>query len=128
MSTGSSNRLSYDECEHNTRNLERVDPFQYQLYSGKYLRCNWCGIKNQGRSELEDGERITIESDLLNIDRRNSRCSINKYQPQCDNPLNCNLNAHDFSPARLCERDVVWTNLIKPTNPGINPPVLNNRC
>jgi hypothetical protein len=127
MSTGSSNRLSYDECEHNQRNNQRVTPLEYQLYSGYHLTCNFCGLKGPNMSsELTDEQKVLIESELLNIDRKTSKCSANKYQPPCSDPTNCPLNSpYKFVPARVCERDVVWTNLVKPSNPGFNPDSLD---
>ena len=125
--SGSSNRLSYDVPEFNQRVAESVTPLEYQLYSGKYLRDNWCGKIHNKTSELAFGERVSIENDVLNIDRKSSKASIQKYQPPCDEAPSCNLKHHNFSPALLCDRNVVWTNLVKPTNPGFDPSWTNEQ-
>jgi hypothetical protein len=126
MSTGSSNRLSYDDCDYHQRNTERVAPLQYQLYGGKYLTCSWCGVKNPNlTSELPFNDRVSIESDLRNIDRKQSRCDGKKYQPPCKEGTNCPLNNAGFINHIACERDVVWTNLVKPTGPGFTEESLN---
>jgi hypothetical protein len=126
----SSSRLSYDECEHANRNHERVNPLTYALYSGKYLRCDWCGKKNPDSiSELPFINQVTIETDLKNIDRKTTRCSNLKYSPACNGKLeSCNIATPvKFTPARVCERDVVWTNLVKPVSTGI-PYINTDKC
>jgi hypothetical protein len=127
MSTGSFNRQPYDDCEYHQRNMERVAPLQYQLYGGKYLTCNWCGKKNAPlTSELQFKDRVTIESDLLNITRKQSRCDGAKYQPPCNDTTNCPIPNGNFINHLNCVRDVVWTNLVKPTTPGFTEEQLNS--
>jgi len=118
----SSNRLSYDDCDNVQRNLTSVSPLEYQLYSGKYLGCNWCGKKDGYNSELSHDDRVTIETDLFNLNRKTTKCSNLKFQPSCSDPASCELpNTTKFVPALACERDVVWTNLVKPTDAGLKP-------
>ena len=129
MSTGSSNRLIYDNCFNEQRNTERVSPLEYQLYDGKYRTCNWCGTKNTPlNSELQFNERVDIETDLFNISRKQSRCDGQKYKPPCDNPTSCQLNNNNFVNHLVCDREVVWTNLIKPTNTGLPSNYNHLRC
>ena len=113
----SSNRLSYDECAHAQKTGERVNPLTYQLYPQKHSQCQWCGDKHEStKSELSFMERVTMENDLLNIERKSTRCDNNKYQPP-STPVDATRGV--LTPARLCERDVVWTNLMKPTSNGL---------
>lgn len=117
----SSNRLSYDNCDYQQRNVESVSPLTYQLYSGKYLTCDWCGKNNSPlTSELKFNDRVSIENDLLNINRKQSRCDSQKHRPTCDNPTQCQLDNKNFVNHRVCDRNVVWTNLVKPSTPGFN--------
>lgn len=126
MSTGGSSRLSYDVNEFQQRTTESVTPLEYQLYSGKFQRCNWCGIQNPNKkSELDFSVRVDIENDLLDINRKNSKASANKYQPPCNDAPYCELPNANFVPARICDRNVVWTNLEKPTNPGFDSNKIN---
>ena len=117
----SSNRLSYDECETTQSTQQKVTPLDFAL--ANYTRCNWCGEKDNNKdnnkvSELDFQVRTSIENELLNIDRKASKCSAMKHQPPCPEPTECEGNNYNFKPALLCDRDVVWTNLVKPTDPG----------
>ena len=115
-----SNRLMYDECAHQQRTQDRVTPLEYQLYNSKMTLCQWCGSKNNTRSELTEDERIRIENELWNIDRKQSKCNSQKFQgggATTELPI-----TSPFTPALVCERDVAWTNLEKPKSSGI--PVL----
>lgn len=113
----SSNRLSYDDCATTQRTNERVTPLTYQLYSNKFTLCQWCGDKHEKtKSELSWAERVTIENDLLNIGRKSSRCDTQKFKPSVIPP---DTTRSIFTPARICDRDVVWTNLEKPTGTGL---------
>lgn len=113
----SSNRLSYDDCAYTQRTGERVNPLTYQLFSSKHTLCQWCGDKHEkSKSELSWTERVTIENDLLNIDRKVSKCNTEKFQPSANPP---EVIKSIFTPARLCDRNVVWTNLQKPTGTGL---------
>jgi len=117
----SSNRLTYDNEELKQKDNERVNPLTYQLYAGKYVKCNWCGSQNPNfKSELSFDERVSIENDVLNIDRKTSKASVNQYKPPCADVPNCELSNHNFVSPLICDRNVAWTNLVKPTGPGFN--------
>lgn len=93
-------------------------PLEYQLYSPKTSLCDWCGKKSGERSELQFQDRVQVENDLSGIDRKQSRCSSQKYQPPT--PLVSEFDPKmQWVPARVCERDVVWTNLTKPSDTGL---------
>lgn len=113
----SSNRLSYDECQHSKRTTERVTPLDYLLFPAKYVPTTTCTQNN----ELSFTDRVTIENDMLNIDRKTTKCDSGKYAPPCNDPGHCELPGTNFVAARVCDRSVVWTNLVKPTTPGFNP-------
>lgn len=114
-----SNRLSYDECAEQQRTQDRITPLDYQLYNTKLNLCQWCGSKSNTRSELTDDERVTIENDLWNINRKQSKCNSEKFQGPAAPPKDPFMPPGSFTPAIVCERDVTWTNIVKPTTPGI---------
>lgn len=115
-----SNRLSYDSCAENRRNQERITPLDYVLYSPKASLCDWCGKKDNTKSELIFSDRVLIENDLIGIDRKQSKCSEQKYQPPSPSIIDELANSPStFTPAITCQRNVVWTNLVKPTDNGL---------
>lgn len=113
-----SNRLLYDNCAENQRTRSSVTPLDYSLYNPKWTLCDFCGKSENRRSELVFQDRVSIENELSGIDRKHSRCSSQKYQPP--NPLVSEFDSKTgFTPAIVCERDVAWTNLEKPTSSGL---------
>ena len=74
-----SNRLSYDECQHSQRTTERTNPLNYMMYAGKFLPSTSCAQK----SELSFCERVNIENDVWNLQRKNTKCDGGKYQTPC---------------------------------------------
>jgi hypothetical protein len=124
-----SGRLSYDGCAETQRNTERITPLDYQLYSPKSSLCDWCGKKDSARSELIFADRVVIENDLYGIDRKQSKCSEQKYQPPSPMIISELANSPTkFTPAITCQRNVVWTNLVKPTSNGLPSLELPNIC
>lgn len=124
----SSNRLTYDDCAANERTKVMVTPLDYVLYSPKSSLCDWCGKKDNTRSELIFQDRVTIENDLVGLDRKQSKCSSQKYQPPSQEIIDSLGAQTRFTPARVCERDVVWTNLVKPQTNGLPALEVPNLC
>lgn len=119
-----SNRLSYDNCAESQKTKTSVTPLDYSLYNPKWGLCSFCGKNENNRSELVFQDRVRIENDLIGIDRKATRCSTDKYQP----PQTLDNIHTGFTPALVCERDVVWTNLEKPVSDGLpklEPPTLS---
>ncbi len=123
----SCNRPSYDDCDFTQRTQDRITPLKYQLYAGKYSQCNWCPKRNAGElaregfsSELDPNQRVIIENELMNIDRKFSRCNDQKFHPTCPTCTIVVPTGAKFAPPMLCDRDINKSNLEKPTTTAID--------
>lgn len=89
-------RLSYDKCAYDKQLKESVSPLEYMLNPQKYETCNKCrmnlGILGGTQVSHGKGNLVDIESDLINITRKNSSCPTERYAPPCD-PSKCGSNS-----------------------------------
>lgn len=140
------NRLSYDNCEQKKHLNESVSPGLYQINTP--VMCNTCfqnnpQIINQRGSVSMDANKdwrfyagpVDVESDLLNINRPNTKCSEGKYEPNCPNcgvvtsgqpcgdgvSLSCHNCKHKIIKGGMCNN----TNLVD--LPNCNFPIENTR-
>ena len=86
MSSGSFERLIYDECAYSENLKENDRSINYLLAVPQ--PCNPCRIAEPGInspliSVSKDRTFVDVESDLLNIGRVYSKCQKNDYQPYC---------------------------------------------
>lgn len=114
----SSTRLSYDGCDTDSDIKKNLNQLNYHLFTAKYNHHNTCSSKNL-TCNLNDGKRTEIENDLLQLDNKNSNCNKKKYQSPCNNPTECVISNNNFTPMRILDRDIVWTNIQKPSNNGL---------
>ena len=59
---GASNRLIYDNCYYNQWLKDSTDPFNYQLYEGKFENCHKC----RGNYFYHPYDLVDVESELRN--------------------------------------------------------------
>lgn len=116
--------LTQDDCDVAQQTQVMVSPLKYQMYSAKYNQCNWCPKHNvqglQGfTSDLGFSERVTIENDLMNINRKASKCGSEKFKPTCPTCSIVVPTGAKFASPLLCERDITPSNLKKPSSTGV---------
>jgi hypothetical protein len=111
----SSNRLKYDNCAYVTDIKESTSPLEYNLFVGKYEKCERCPV-GDFTNVLEFGDRADVENELFGLTRSNSKCPGKKYDPSVEfkNP--------NVSDPRLCESiyHITPNNLEKPTTNMLN--------
>ena len=114
------NRLKYDRCNITKYNQESTGPGNYM--TGTPIMCNTCfndnpRIINQKEGVSVNGQvdwrfysgPVDVESDLLNINRRESRCPTEKYMP--NNTMN-----NDLVNSKTCHFPVDDTRLNNPAS------------
>ena len=114
------NKLSYDKCEINQGDIQRIDSMNYHLFEPKYSHHSFCNTPNNV-CHLQSSNRTDIENALKQLNTKSSKCSLNKYQPPCPNAGNCSLPNNNFTPVRTYERDIWKSNITKPLNNGLPP-------
>ena len=119
---GSSNRQIYDCCNYDQYLTQSTDPFQYEMYFGKEENCHKCIDKKAWFKQ--DTAIVNRESELMNITRPLSDCSINKYNPNCKKSPSC-ISTFDPSnpiilPQNLCS--ITYNNIPRVTDPGYTLP------
>lgn len=114
----SSTRLCYDDCDIKSQQNENNSQLNYHIYKPKYDHHIVCRKKNL-TCNMEDQTRTEIENDLLQLDNKSSKCSDKKYQPPCNNPTSCDVSNNNFTPMRILDREIAWTNIKKPTTNGL---------
>lgn len=117
-STGSFNRLIYDNCAYQKSLYESTDVLKRQLYEGAYEHCDKC-IQDEN-SFYRPFDLVDIESELKNITRANSKCPQNKYNPACKKSGRCTSTFDKSVPVVLAQEvcPIVQNNIIKMTTPG----------
>lgn len=116
---GSSNRLIYDQCEYNREVVESTKPLYYRMYLGQFENESKC--KKDKFWHKYDADIVDIESDLLNINRRASKCPEKKYSPTCNKSKEC-VSTFDPSIPIILDRDicpVVFNNIPKNISSGL---------
>ena len=141
------NRLKYDQCNYNQEIKVSTEPGMYGVYLDRYenelgvdpkvqvcnddlqktLGCRLCDENKNAKYNNDNktyvNSLVDIEADLRQYTRLNSRCVDNKYKPNnldCvggNNEL-CNVDNAVFTPL-LCDRLIVPTNMVRPTNSGL---------
>jgi len=144
--SGYNSRFLYDQCTFDQNLISTTKPCHYQLLAGKYenvnmtikngpcqgdlkkVGCKPCDVNNTANIEAKwdtIGLRTDIESDLLAINRPNTRCVDLKYHPcgpgctkkycekKCPNHVVVNTI--------ICDRNIVPTNNKMPTTTGFEP-------
>jgi hypothetical protein len=120
--SGSYNRKLYDNCQFNLQLKESVSPGEYRLFSGAHeneLNNEFCSKNtNATISNLWSsiGDRTDVESDL-NVIKRGTNCVDDKHKP-CDNSKEKRCNPGVPANPRICERDIVPTNMKMPKKCG----------
>ena len=120
--SGSYNRKVYDKCQCSLQLKESVSPGEYRLFSGAHeneLNNKYCSditnatIANNWKSI---GQRTELESNLL-IMKLGTNCVNDKHKP-CDNSNDKYCNPGIPANPRICERNIVPTNMKMPNNCG----------
>ena len=118
---GSFNRLKDDRCASQKELYESTAPLQHMLYEGKYENCGKC--THEGKF-YRPFDLVDVETELLGINRPNSRCPQFKYNPNRKSSK-YGISTFDASiPVALnpvvCP--VVFNNIPKLTHPGYQVP------
>ena len=130
--SGYNSRFLYDQCTFDQNLKQTTDPCRYQLLNDKFenvnmtikdgpcqtksaqkLNCRPCDANKKANIEAKwssIGLRTDIESDLLTINRPNTRCANLKYHP-CGPGCNvkyCDKKCpdHKVVNTKICERDI----------------------
>jgi hypothetical protein len=120
--SGSYNRKLYDNCQGQLKLKESVTPAEYSLYVGAYeneLNSEYCQ-KNTNSTITNKwdsiGKRTEVENELLYL-VKGSNCVHDKHKP-CDNSNESRCNPGVPANPRVCERDIVPTNMKMPKSCG----------
>lgn len=107
------NRLTYDSCAYAKTVQQSTDPLEYNLYKGKFEKCNSCAV-GSFTNNLEFGVRADVESDLKGHTRVGTKCPSRKF------PANSTSNVQ-FTPARVCDsiHNITPSNLEKIQTSGL---------
>ena len=119
---GSSNRQIYDCCDYNQYINQSTAPLNYELYFGAVENCHKCIDKKAWFKQ--DVAIVNRESELMNITRPLSDCSINKYNPNCKKSPTCISTFDPSNPIILSENlcPIVYNNIERVTDPGYRLP------
>ncbi len=141
---GYNSRFLYDQCTIDQNLISTTEPCRYSLLVDKYennsmtikngpcrgdlkkkFNCDPCNINQTANIEARwssIGQRTDIESDLLAINRPNSRCVGLKYHPCGRNCKGKNCVKKCGTPVlvntRICDRMIVPTNNKMPKTTG----------
>lgn len=109
------NRLDYDKCAYAKQVEESTSPLEYQLFVGKYERCDKCPV-GDFTNNLEFGVKTDVESELKGQTRSASKCPNKKFDPQKM------FAAAKYSPPQMCQSIYYLTpsGLNKPKGPGFD--------
>lgn len=120
--SGSYNRKLYDNCQFNLQLKESVSPGEYKLFSGAHendLNNEYCSKNsNSTISNVWEsiGKRTDLESDLLVL-KKGTNCVDDKHAP-CADAKDEKCNPGVPANPRICERDIVPTNMKMPKECG----------
>ena len=134
--SGYNSRFLYDQCTFDQNLVSSTNPCKYDLLVDKFENNNTsiknsksggkaCDYNNKANIEAKwesIGLRTDIESDLLSINRPNTRCATLKYFP-CGvgcNTTYCDKECKNYIVVNtiLCDRHIVPTNNKMPTTSG----------
>ena len=120
--SGSYNRKMYDNCQINLQLKESVSPGEYKLFAGAHeneLNSEYCQKNTNATISnvwSSIGERTDLESDLLVL-TQGTNCVDDKHK-SCTNSTEKKCNPGVPANPRICERDIVPTNMKMPNKPG----------
>jgi len=126
------NRLLYDQCNINQKVVEESTPFTYYvnpIYNVNFQRCNNYNRDSEHQFQISD-QKIDLENDLLNLDRKTSKCNGEKFNPSCNNGVMCDEvsikkfgNNYLFSPPEICHDlfSIIDNNIKKPELKNFDP-------
>ena len=120
--SGSYNRKMYDNCQINLQLKESVSPGEYKLFAGAHeneLNSEYCQKNTNATISnvwSSIGERTDLESDLLVL-TRGTNCVDDKHK-SCTGSKDKKCNPGVPANPRICERDIVPTNMKMPNKPG----------
>ena len=81
------NHLKYDNCAYQKNLSESVSSLGYTLDPNKFYNCNACrnsfGLVGGNNVSTTTKNMVDLESDLMGVNRYNSDCPEQQYQPQC---------------------------------------------
>ena len=114
------NRLSYDKCAYTKEISESVSALDYNIFRPKFVHKK-CTDTEDMANEVSFIDRTITENELYGINRRNSLCPNEKFNP------NNKFTPPEFSPNSVCQGvyRMTPTNLDKPTTNMLNNPDLN---
>ena len=141
--SGYNSRFLYDQCTIDQNLKSTTEPCRYALLSDKFENntmtikngpcqgdlaktgCKPCNTNSTANIEANwstIGLRTDIESDLLTINRPNTRCADLKYHPcgpSCTKKY-CSKKCPNYVVVntRVCDRNIVPTNNVMPTSSG----------
>ena len=103
-----SDRPIYDQGVYMIKTKESSKPLSYMLQINAHENCQMCGVKpNVSKHE----ERVSLENDILGIERKVSRDPLTQYQM---NPLIA--KTLNYTPPYLCERSLNHPTFINNTD------------
>lgn len=92
------NRLPYDTCAYKQTLAQTIGPGEYQI-NEPYVSCEPCFVSDPhirlqkiGSSFSRTTAMIDIDSELMGITRRQSKCPERKYLPECGADNQCGAN------------------------------------
>lgn len=105
---------NYDKCAHDKDVYESISPYLYQMYDGKYENCKRCVVDKLYKRG--DVSIVDMESELLNITRKSSKCPQKQYSPKCKKSKNCVSTFDNSVPVVLAAEvcPIIKTNMNKP--------------
>ena len=120
MNQGSSNRMIYDNCSYAQWEYTSTEPFQYQMYMGRNENVNKC----RKDKFWHPYDLVDVESELRNQTRPNSKCGINKYNPNCSMSSTCMSTVDPKVPVILAPEccSILHQNIPRRTDPGYRMP------
>jgi hypothetical protein len=93
------NRPAYDICSYKQTLAESVGPGDYQT-NRPVVNCKPCfpndpniRLQRSGASISRTTPMVDIDSEMIGIGRRYSRCPENKYLPNCNDNQSCGANS-----------------------------------
>jgi hypothetical protein len=113
-----STRIGDDACKQRADEAQTKSEFDYTFFAPKYSYHESCRLKSQ-TCHLPDDVRADIENELRRLDQKATKCGA---APPGTTPCladgSCDRKS-GFTPARVNDRDVAWTNLKKPDKTGL---------
>lgn len=110
-------RIGDDACKQRVDEAQTKSEFDYTFFKSKYSYHESCLLKNQ-TCHLPDNVRTDIENELKKLDQKATKCGAPISGNLCLADGTCDRKT-GFTPARVNDRDVVWTNLKKPEKTGL---------